>query len=126
MEGVAFGLKDGLDIMVETGAGHPTQIRASGGGIRSSLWRQILADVMDTEIATVTTTEGAAYGAAVLAAVGAGWHSDVAAATDSWLTIDDVPPPGPAAGRYGEYHSRFRELYPTLRTWFAGGAPQSD
>jgi xylulokinase len=127
MEGVAFGLLDGLDIMVEAGAGSPSQIRASGGGIRSPLWRQILADVMNTEIATVTTTEGAAYGAAILAAVGAGWHSDVAAATDSWVSVDRVTAPGPDAERYVEHHRRFRELYPTLQPWFADSAgPTSD
>ena len=58
----------------------PAQIRASGGGIASPLWRQILADVLDAQIATVNTTEGAACGAALLAAVGAGWHPDVESA----------------------------------------------
>lgn len=118
LEGVAFGLKDGLDLMTDSGAGHPHQIRASGGGIRSPLWRQILADVMNTEIATVTTTEGAAYGAAVLAAVGAGWHDDVDAATAAWVAVEDVTVPGPDAGRYGELHHRFQQLYPALRPWF--------
>ena len=69
LEGVAFGLRDGLDLMTESGAKRPEQIRASGGGIRSKLWRQILADVLGAEIATVTTPEGAAFGAAMLAAV---------------------------------------------------------
>ena len=51
MEGVAFGLREGLDLMVDAGMAAPSQIRASGGGIRSALWRQILADVLDAEIA---------------------------------------------------------------------------
>ena len=76
LEGVAFGLRDGLDLMLAAGMPAPDQIRASGGGTASPLWRQILADVLDAEIATVATTEGAAYGAALLAAVGAGWYPD--------------------------------------------------
>ena len=59
--------------MVGAGMPAPAQIRASGGGTASPLWRQILADVLEAEIATVDTTEGAAYGAGLLAAVGAGW-----------------------------------------------------
>ena len=83
LEGVAFGLRDGLDLMVAAGMAPPAQIRASGGGIASPLWRQILADVLGAEIATVTTTEGAAYGAALLASVGAGWFPSVDAAAES-------------------------------------------
>ena len=80
LEGVAFGLRDGLDLMLAAGMPVPTQIRASGGGTASALWRQILADVLDAEIATVGTSEGAAYGAGLLAAVGAGWYPSVDAA----------------------------------------------
>ena len=73
----------------------PAQIRASGGGTASPLWRQILADVLDAEIATVATTEGAAYGAGLLAAVGAGWFPDVEAATSALVTATPVASPGP-------------------------------
>ena len=68
--------------MVAAGMPAPGQVRASGGGTASPLWRQILADVLEAEIATVSTTEGAAYGAALLAAVGAGWFATVEAAAD--------------------------------------------
>ncbi len=64
LEGVAFGLRDGLDLMTAAGMAAPAAIRASGGGTASPLWRQILADVLGADIATVDTTEGAAYGAA--------------------------------------------------------------
>lgn len=120
LEGVAFGLKDGLDIMSAVGAPAPSQIRATGGGVRSQLWRQILADVMDTEIATVTAAEGAAYGAALLASVGAGWHRDVDEATAAWIEVDDVTTPGPDAAAYVNLHGRFQELYPALQPWFGG------
>ena len=63
LEGVAFGLRDGLDQMIAAGMPAPSQVRASGGGTASPLWRQILADVLGAELATVSTTEGAAYGA---------------------------------------------------------------
>ena len=95
LEGVAFGLRDGLDLMVAAGMPVPAQVRASGGGTASPLWRQILADVLGAEIATVSTTEGAAYGAALLAAVGAGWFPTVEAATDALVTSTTVAAPGP-------------------------------
>lgn len=122
LEGVAFGLRDGLDLMMLAGDERP-QIRATGGGVRSPLWRQILADVMNAEIATVTTTEGAAYGAAILAAVGRGWHTDVDAATNAWVLIDDVTVPGPDTESYRQLHGRFQELYPALRPWFSEADP---
>ena len=81
LEGVAYGLRDGLDLMVGAGMPAPPQIRGSGGGTASPLWRQILADVLGAEIATVSTTEGAAYGAALLAAVASGWFANVDEAT---------------------------------------------
>ncbi len=94
LEGVAFGLRDGLDLMLATGMPAPAQIRASGGGTASPLWRQILADVLGAEIATVDTTEGAAYGAGLLAAVGAGWFLSVEAATGALVSATPVADPG--------------------------------
>lgn len=118
MEGVAFGLRDGLDLMVDAGMPPPTRIRASGGGTASPVWRQILADVLDAEIATVGTTEGAAYGAAVLAAVGGGWFESVDAAAGAWVTTTVVASPGPDAAGYRERHLAYRELYPALAPTF--------
>ena len=118
LEGVAFGLRDGLDLMIGAGTPMPTQIRASGGGTASGLWRQILADVLGAEIATVNTTEGAAYGAGLLAAVGAGWYPDVETATDTLVTATPVASPGPDAPRYAEAHSHYRDLYPALAATF--------
>ena len=120
LEGVAFGLRDGLDLMTAAGVPAPTQIRASGGGTASPLWRQILADVLDVEIATVDTTEGAAYGAALLAAVGAGWYASVAAAAEANVHATPVASPGADVDRYGEAHARYRDLYPALSPLFPG------
>ena len=118
LEGVAFGLRDGLDLMLEAGTPAPDQIRASGGGTVSPLWRQILADVLGAEIATISSSEGAAYGAGVLAAVGAGWYPSVEAASAALVTATPVATPGPDAAAYAEAHAFYRELYPALAPTF--------
>ena len=118
LEGVAFGLRDGLDLMVGAGMPAPDQIRASGGGTASALWCQILADVLHAEIATVNTTEGAAYGAGLLAAVGAGWYARVEDAASALVTATPVAAPGPDAPRYAEAHAIYRDLYPALAPSF--------
>jgi len=120
LEGVAFGLRDGLDLMLAAGTPEPAQIRASGGGTTSALWRQILADVLRAQIATPATTEGAAYGAAILAAVGAGWFPDVATACAALVRATPAADPGPEAEAYAERHARYRELYPALKPAFGG------
>jgi xylulokinase len=118
LEGVAFGLRDGLDLMIEAGMPAPSVIRASGGGTSSPLWRRILADVLGAEIATVDTAEGAAYGAGLLAAVGAGWFPTVEAAAAALVTATPTAAPGPDAPRYAEAHAIYRGLYPALAPTF--------
>lgn len=118
LEGVAFGLRDGLDLMVDAGMAPPSQIRASGGGIASPVWRQILADVLGAEIATVTTSEGAAYGAALLAAVGAGWFATVDEAAAATVSATATAEPGPDTATYAGAHERYRALYPALAPTF--------
>lgn len=118
LEGVAFGLRDGLDLMLEAGLETPAQVRASGGGTRSTLWRQILADVLETEIASVATEEGAAYGAALLAAVGAGTFQSVDEACEAAVSVAPSEAPSELASRYKELHSVYGALYPALRPTF--------
>jgi xylulokinase len=118
LEGVAYGLRDGLDLMTDAGMPAPSQIRASGGGTASPLWRQILADVLGAEIATVNTTEGAAYGAGLLAAVGAGWFPSVDAACEALVTATTAATPGPDAPAYADAHAIYRDLYPALAPSF--------
>jgi xylulokinase len=118
MEGVAFGLRDGLDLMRAAGMPAPDQIRASGGGLASPLWRQILADVLGVRLAVVSTTEGAAYGAALLAAVGAEWFGSVDEATRAVVTATPSEEPGPDAATYAAAYPVFRDLYPALRASF--------
>lgn len=118
LEGVAFGLRDGLDLMIEAGVAKPESIRASGGGTRSAVWRQILADVLESRIDTVSTEEGAAYGAALLGSVGAGRFPNASDAADACVRVEPAASPSDDTGAYREWHTRYRELYPALRPTF--------
>ncbi|MGB8646766.1 MAG: xylulokinase [Anaerolineae bacterium] len=117
LEGVAYGLRDSLELMNPRGL-KIDQVRASGGGARSPLWRQILADVFDAEIALVNVTEGAAFGAALLAGVGAGLYKDVQEACARTIRVVERVEPGPDAATYAEYYPFYRSLYPALAPFF--------
>jgi xylulokinase len=117
LEGVTYGLRDLLELIRGLGVS-VQQVRASGGGAKSPLWRQILADVFDTEIAMVNVTEGAAYGAALLAGVGAGVYPGVPEACEATIRVTDREQPGPAAAVYADYYPRYRALYPALASEF--------
>lgn len=120
LEGVAFGLRDSFELMKGIGLGEITQVRVSGGGARSPLWRQILADVMDSELVTVNTTEGAAYGAALLAGVGAGVWPTVDAACDSAIQLTgSTKPNSELVPHYDKAYAQYSALYPTLKNAFA-------
>jgi xylulokinase len=118
LEGVAFGLRDSFELIKAAGLAKITQVRVSGGGARSPLWRQILADVLDVELATVNTTEGAAYGAALLAGVapGVGFWPDVDAACDATVRQTGVTSPQTeAVARYEQVYALYGQLYPALK-----------
>ncbi len=92
------------------------EIRLGGGGARSKLWRQIQADVYGRVVKTVEAEEGAAYGAALLAGVGAGAWPSVDTACDSVVRIKSAMEPDPKAVSVLEEQYRiFRRLYPALR-----------
>ena len=119
LEGVAFGLRDSFELMQEAGLSSIKQVRVSGGGARSPLWRQILADVLDSELVTVNTTEGAAYGAALLAGVGAGAWPDVDTACDAAITVTgSTLPQTETVATYQRVYDVYRGLYPTLKSTF--------
>ncbi len=118
LEGVAFGLRDSFELMKGAGLADITQVRVTGGGAKSPLWRQILADVLDAELVTVNTVEGAAYGAAVLAATGTGAFPDVASACAAIVQPTGSTAPGPETATYQELYPLYRELYPALRPTF--------
>jgi len=124
LEGVAFGLRDSMELIRSAGLGEIRQVRLSGGGARSPLWRQILADVMATEMVTVNTTEGAAYGAALLAGVGAGAWGSVPEACQAVIhAVDRVSPDAQAAGLYARLYDEYRALYPALKPSFEALSP---
>lgn len=114
MEGVAFGLRDSFELIRAAGNADLTEVRASGGGTRSPVWRQILADVLHAEVRTVATAEGAAQGAAMLAAVGAGWFSTAQEASAAWLRLDPPTMPSGSVAVYSEMYESYRGLYPAL------------
>jgi xylulokinase len=117
LEGVAFGLRDSLELI--RGLEVPiSQVRVSGGGARSRLWRQILADVFQAEIALVNAADGAPYGAALLASVGAGVFSRVDEACEQVIRVTDRVEPGGDVARYQESYEIYRELYPALAPSF--------
>jgi xylulokinase len=115
MEGVIFSLKEGLEIIRDLGvvAG---EVRATGGGARSALWRQIQADIFGLPVRRVVAEEGPAYGAALLAGGAAGTWRDVAEAVSRVRLREDVATPDAARSRdYAEYEAAYRSLYPALR-----------
>ena len=119
LEGVSFGLKDSFTLIQNAGLGEIRQVRASGGGTKSALWRQILASVLEAELVTVNTAEGAAYGAALLAAVGAGNWPDVASACRAAVKLTgSTLPDAEQVKTYRQSYSLYRELYPALKSSF--------
>jgi xylulokinase len=120
MEGVSFGLRDSLELIRALGV-PIEQVRASGGGARSDLWRQIQADVFGTELVVVNSTEGAAFGAALIASVGAGLYGDVREAVEKTVEVVSRTRPDPArVSAYESLYPLYRGLYPALKPTFEG------
>jgi xylulokinase len=117
MEGITYGMLDSVELMRTAGIRSKT-IVASGGGARSPFWRQMMADAFETPIALVNATEGAAYGGALLAAVGTGAYSDVRSAAKACIATTVAANPGPDAKTYAKYYPRYRALYPALKDEF--------
>lgn len=117
LEGVSFGLRDSFELMK---AAHMDvrQVRVSGGGAKSPLWRQILADVLNAPLARTSTTEGGAFGAAILAAVGAGVYADAESACAAMVQVTDETGPSAQAGDYERPYALYRSLYPVLKETF--------
>jgi xylulokinase len=119
LEGVAFSLRDSFTIFAELGL-PVAKIRVGGGGARSSLWRQIQADVYGGGVETVETEEGAGYGAALLAGVGAGFWKTVDEACDAVVHTADVTAARPeVVPVMTERYAQYRRIYPALQTIYA-------
>lgn len=118
LEGVAYSLRDCLELIKITGI-NINEIRVSGGGAKSRLWKQILADIFNTELVTLNSTEGAPYGAAILAAVGTGHFSSVTEACDKIIIKKEITDPVQKnVSLYNEFYEIYRNLYPSLKLLF--------
>jgi xylulokinase len=115
MEGVVLAMRDGLEIIRGLGV-EVADVRLVGGGARSPLWRRLQADVFGVPVRRMTTDEGPAYGAALLAGVAAGHHASPADALALVPARGEVTEPDPAAvARYDELHAIYGPLYRSLR-----------
>jgi len=115
LEGVAFAIKDNLEIIKQFGI----DIRSSclcGGGARSVLWRKILANVLGIELNVPVTEQGPGYGSAILAMVGAGEFENVKQATDKFFEIKEtVIPDRELSLLYADRYQKYRKIYPAVK-----------
>jgi xylulokinase len=119
MEGVAFGMRDQLELLRSQGV-RPTESVISGGATRSAVWQQIFTDIIGLPLYTVNTTEGAAFGAAILAAVGVGAYPDVPSACRAMIRrVDTTYPDSAGTADYERLYPIFKGLYPALKVTFA-------
>ncbi len=117
LEGVAFGLRDSLELLLALGV-QADRGRASGGGARGRLWLEIVAAVLGVPLELTAVEEGSAFGAALLGGVAGGVFSDVHDAVARCVRVRDVVEPNPAwATTYAELYPSYRSLYPTLKGW---------
>ena len=115
LEGVAYGLRDSLELLRELGCAVEVG-RVSGGGARSALWLKIVASVLGLPLERTAADEGAAYGAALLAGVADGVFADIGEAVNACVRVRQRIEPDPEWERvYDEGHERYRALYPALR-----------
>ncbi len=118
MEGVVYSLNDCLDIIRQMGI-DTSEVRASGGGGKSKLWRQMQADMFGCDINTINVSEGPALGVALLAAVGAGIYSSVPEACEATISVKETMKPiDENVETYKKYFPVFRGIYQSLRPQF--------
>lgn len=118
LEGVSYGLRDSLELMRGLGLQADT-VRASGGGVKSAFWRQLLADVFGADLSLVTSTEGAAFGAALLGGVAAGVWPSVEAAGDATVREVGITKSASERTAFERGYQTYRRLYPALAPVFA-------
>jgi xylulokinase len=121
LEGVAYGLRDSLELLRGLGL-RPSAGRMGGGGSRSELWRRIVASTLDLPLEITAADDAAAFGAAMLAGVAAGWFADAAGAVESCVRVVGRIDPEPAWREpYAEGYAAFRRLYPAIASLRAAG-----
>lgn len=115
MEGVVYSLRDCLEIISGMGV-NVSEIRASGGGGKSKLWKQMQADVFGTGITTINSGEGPALGVALLAGVGTGIYKNVAEACDTAIKVKNVQQPDMELyNKYSKFYTLYGQLYKSLK-----------
>lgn len=118
MEGVSYSLRDCLGVLKEMGV-NPEQMLACGGGGKSPLWRQMLADVFNCPVATTVNTEGPALGVAILAGVGAGLYKSVPEACHAMIHVNPAQEPIPEnVPQYAKVYEVYKMLYPANKDVF--------
>ncbi len=118
MEGVVFGLRDSLEILKEMGI-EIKEIRASGGGARSSLWCQMQADIFGKKVIRTNIKEAPAYGVALLAGVGSGIFENIRKTCKRTIKVTDTIEPVPEnVEKYERYYRIYSSLYPALKPSF--------
>jgi xylulokinase len=117
LEGITFGLRDSLELMKQSGI-EIHELRVNGGGARSPFWRQMIADIFGIPVVTVNSTDGPAYGAAVMAASGV-LQRDITSLCEEWIQVVDRIEPNPEhSENYEAYYQIYRGLYATLQPTF--------
>jgi xylulokinase len=115
MEGVVYSLRDCLEIIAGMGV-NVSEIRASGGGGKSKIWKQMQADVFGTGITTINSSEGGALGVALLAGVGTGIYKNIAEACDTAIKVKNVQQPNlDLYNKYSKFYKIYGQLYNSLR-----------
>jgi xylulokinase len=118
MEGVAFALRDCLEIARLSGL-DVTKATICGGGAKSELWKEIIANVLNVQISTTKTEQGPAYGAAILAMVGAGQFESVSSATKALVEYTQtIKPKAQLVEKYNARYKKFAAIYPALKGVF--------
>ena len=118
LEGVAFGLRDSVEIARSLGI-PLSKTRICGGGAKSPLWRTIIANVMNMEVERITSEEGPGFGAAILAMTGCGEYASVSEATGAIVKVLDTEKPDPElVAKYEDRYQMFRTIYPACKPVF--------
>ena len=118
LEGVAFAVKDNLEVAKEAGV-NVSRSTLCGGGAKSPLWRKIMANVLNIPIDIPSAEEGPGFGGAVLAMVGDGVYDNIGACAEKFVSVKGTVLPDPQiAARYEERYNKFKCLYPSLKDVF--------
>ncbi len=118
LEGVAFGLRDSLEVARSLNI-PISRTKICGGGAKSQLWKKIIANVLNLKVDVVESEEGPGYGGAILAAVGCGEYENVQAATEKIIkVVDTIDPDVELAAKYEEKYKKFRQIYPVVKGLF--------